>query len=96
MSLGKSVNIGVLGFAHAHVGMYIAQWQQESDMGVRVIAGWDHDSARAESNCSAWQLERIDNVDALLSRDDLTAVLIGAETAFHADLVELAANAGKA
>jgi predicted dehydrogenase len=96
MGIGKSVNIGVLGFAHAHVGMYITRWQQEPDMGVRVIAGWDHDSARAESSCNAWQLERIDNVDALLSRNDLTAVLIGAETAFHADLVELAANAGKA
>lgn len=96
MSLGKSVNIGVLGFAHAHVGMYIARWQQEPEMGVRVIAGWDHDSARAKSSCNAWQLECIDSVNALLSRNDLSAVLIGAETAFHADLVESAANAGKA
>jgi predicted dehydrogenase len=65
-------------------------------MGVRVVAGWDHDAARAESNCTNFGIERVDSAEALLSRPDIGAVVITSETSMHAALVEQAASAGKA
>ena len=42
--------VGILGFAHAHVEAYCRRWRDEPDMGVRVVAGWDHDSVRRAGN----------------------------------------------
>lgn len=88
--------IGILGFAHGHVGMYISRWNAEPELGVKVVAGWDHDSARAESSCSNFGIVSEPSAEALLSRADIDAVAITVETSMHADLVEKAAAAGKA
>jgi predicted dehydrogenase len=40
------IRIGVLGFAHGHVPMYCSRWREKPELGVRVVAGWDHDAAR--------------------------------------------------
>ena len=89
------MNIGILGFAHGHVGMYISRWRDQPEMGIRVVAGWDHDPVRSEANCTSFGLEKAESVEALL-RSDIEAVVIAAETSMHADLVEQAAEAGKA
>ncbi|HET6456131.1 MAG TPA: Gfo/Idh/MocA family oxidoreductase [Armatimonadota bacterium] len=89
------MKIGILGFAHGHVGMYISRWRDQPEMGIRVVAGWDHDAARAEANCANFGIERAESVEKLLSAD-IDAVVIAAETSMHADLVEQAAEAGKA
>jgi len=89
-------NVGILGFAHGHVGMYCARWRETPEMGVRVVAGWDHDAARAEGNCANFGIGRAESVQELLGREDVDAVVIAAETSMHADLVEQAAEAGKA
>lgn len=89
------MNIGILGFAHGHVGMYISRWRDQPEMGIKVVAGWDHDPARAEANCTSFGLEKAESVEALL-RSDIEAVVIAAETSMHADLVVQAAEAGKA
>lgn len=92
----SDIRIGILGFAHGHVGMYINRWRELPEMGVQVVAGWDHDADRADSNCAAFGLDKMDSVEALLSRPDIDAVVIASETSMHADLVEQAADAGKA
>ncbi|MHB1002185.1 MAG: Gfo/Idh/MocA family protein [Armatimonadota bacterium] len=92
----KEIGIGILGFAHGHVNMYCAQWKQKPELGIKVIAGWDHDANRAESNCSNFGIYQAKSADDLLARDDVDAVVIASETSMHADLVELAAYAGKA
>ncbi|HET6453705.1 MAG TPA: Gfo/Idh/MocA family oxidoreductase [Armatimonadota bacterium] len=89
------MNIGILGFAHGHVGMYISRWRDQPEMGINVVAGWDHDAARAEANCTSFGIDRAESVEALLD-SDIEAVVIAAETSMHADLVERAAEAGKA
>ena len=76
--------------------MYCDRWRAQPEMGVRVVAGWDHDAARAEGNCANFGLQQAESVEALLGRGDIDAVVIGAETSMHADLVEQAAAAGKA
>lgn len=89
------IGVGILGFAHGHVGMYCAHWNARRELGVKVTAGWDHDAARADENSRNFGCERMESSDALLARDDIQAVVIAAETSMHADLVEKAASAGK-
>jgi predicted dehydrogenase len=92
----NEIRIGILGFAHGHVGMYCARWREHPEMGVRVVAGWDHVADRAAANCSGNGIDCEPTVEALLARSDIDAVAIAAETSMHADLVEQAAAAGKA
>lgn len=91
-----TIGVGILGFAHGHVGSYCARWRDEPELGVRVVAGWDHDPERLDPSAAQFGLEAASDVDELLARADVEAVVIGAETARHADLVEQAAAAGKA
>ncbi len=87
---------GILGFAHGHVGMYCGEWKAMPRDRVQLVAGWDHDVSRATKSCTQFGLEREESVASLLKRSDVNAVVIGAETSMHADLVEQAAAAGKA
>ncbi|MFW6060854.1 MAG: Gfo/Idh/MocA family protein, partial [Phycisphaeraceae bacterium] len=91
-----TARIGILGFAHGHVNAYCKQWRQMPSMEARVVAGWDHDADRLAQAVEAHQIEAADDASALLRRDDIDAVVVAAETAHHADLVEQAAAAGKA
>src|SRR5206468_2154719 len=86
-----AVKVSVLGFAHGHVGVYCDQWKTSAD--VKVVAGWDHDRSRAENAKAKYQVEIFATPQAAIERAD--AVLIGAETSLHADLVEAAAAAQK-
>ncbi|REE81210.1 putative dehydrogenase [Paenibacillus taihuensis] len=91
----ETKGVGVLGFAHGHVNVYCEEWKN-AELGVKVLAGWDHDAARLETARGAFGLEGHEDVNELLQRDDIDAVVIGAETSRHADLIELAASHGKA
>jgi predicted dehydrogenase len=92
----SEVGIGILGFAHGHVHAYCEQWLADPGMGVRPVAGWDHDPERATQGCERHGIPRAPCVPALLARDDIHAVVIASETSLHADLAEQAAAAGKA
>ena len=88
--------VGILGFAHGHVMAYGGAWVKNPEMGVKIVAGWDHDHARL-TNCAA-QLGGIgitSTPDQLLALD-IDAVVISSETSYHAGLIEAAAAAGKA
>lgn len=87
-----SINIGILGFAHGHVNGYLGAWREHPEYGVTAVAGWDHDAGRLGQAVEQYGLDRCDDAEALLGRDDIQAVLITAETAHHAALVEKAAG----
>ena len=91
-----NTRVGILGFAHGHVEAYCRQWRQDEALGVKVVLGWDHDARRAEKSAADFQLARASSVDALVENPAIDAVVIGAETSWHADLVEKSAAAGKA
>jgi predicted dehydrogenase len=78
------------------VGTYCARWRQGPELGVELVAGWDGDEARAAESCRRHGLQRAASPRELLAVSGLDAVVIGAETSRHAELVELAAAAGKA
>ncbi len=90
------LGVGILGFAHGHVGAYIAQWREHPEYGIDVVAGWDHDAARLEKSTTPLKLRACATVQELLDDAAVQAVVITSETARHADLVEQAAAAGKA
>lgn len=91
-----AISVGILGFAHGHVNSYCTRWREEPVLGINVIAGWDHDAARLNDASVAFGIETVADAAALLARNDISAVVIAAETSRHAELVELAAAAGKA
>jgi len=91
-----TIGIGILGFAHGHVNSYCTRWRDEPQLDVRALAGWDHEPERLERAAEQFGIDAVADVAELLARDDITAVVIAAETSRHAELVEQAAAAGKA
>ncbi len=89
------LNLGILGLAHGHVGVYCDQWRKHFSNDVHVVGGWDHDASRAAAAKEKYKLDVYASPGELLSRPGLDAVVIGAETSLHADLVEAAATARK-
>ena len=87
------IRVGILGFAHGHVHAYCAQWRDHPDLGVDLIAGWDHDVDRLAKAEETFGIQKCEKVSDLLRLVD--AVIIASETSWHAELVELAAAAGK-
>src|SRR5687768_17505770 len=85
-----ATRVAVLGFAHGHVGVYCDQWMKSGD--VRVVAGWDHDATRAAAAKAKYSVDLSATPQAAMA--DIDAVVIGAETSRHAELVELAALTG--
>jgi predicted dehydrogenase len=90
-----TINVGILGFAHGHVGMYCTQWKQNPALDMNLVAAWDYDAARLNKNSEAFGIQGYADVDEFLGRPDMPAVVIAAETSLHAEMVEKAAAAGK-
>jgi predicted dehydrogenase len=89
------MKLGVLGFAHGHVNTYCREWRAHPELGIEVVAGWDHDPERAAKAAKQQGVEIFDSPDALLEGAGIEAVVAAAETSLHAELVEKAAAAGK-
>ena len=88
------MKVGVLGFAHGHIGAYCREWREKPALGVEVVAGWDLDAERLRKAAEDFGLSPCATVPGLLAQVD--AVVITSETSLHAGLVEQAAEAGKA
>jgi len=87
------MNLAIIGFAHGHVDAYASEIRRMDD--ARIAAGWDHDAQRGAARCEAHGCEFVPDLERLLGREDIRGVIIGSETAHHADHVEAAARAGK-
>jgi predicted dehydrogenase len=81
--------IGILGVAHLHVDAYIGNLRAA---GAEVVGVHDHDVTRARIWGAKFGVAVSEDLDALVNRVD--AVVVCAETAHHAALVERAAAAG--
>ena len=87
------IDLGILGFAHGHVGVYCDEWRKMPGSPVRIAIGWDYHAARLATAVETYGCAAADSPAAAIEPCD--AVVSGAETAMHADLVEFAAAAGK-
>ena len=90
-----TIGVGILGFAHGHVNSYCQKWRERPELGVHVVAGWDHDPARIKTAADTHGLIPYADVSELIANKDVQAVVISSETSLHAELVEQAAEAGK-
>ena len=87
--------IGILGFAHGHINAYCGRWRNELSDQVELVAGWDHDAERLTNAAVTHGFTASESLEQLLSQSDIDAIVIGSETAFHAEHVEAAAAAKK-
>ncbi|OZB92213.1 hypothetical protein CJP46_25080 [Paenibacillus sp. XY044] len=92
--MDRTIGLGILGFAHGHINAYIEEWKNP-EHGIKVVAGWDHDLKRLDAGSKSFKINPYSSTKELLSRSDIQAVVIAAETSMHAELVELAAACGK-
>jgi predicted dehydrogenase len=90
-----SIKVGIIGFTHGHILSICDEWQKKKELGIEVAAGWDHDATQLQDAVQKFGLQPYTNLDDLLSRSDIPAVVITTETSLHAEMVERAAAAGK-
>jgi predicted dehydrogenase len=87
------IRLGVVSFAHGHVNAYVETIAQFDD--AVVVAAWDDDAERGQTQCAKFGLEWEPDLDALLARTDIDAVFVTSPTNQHAAHVVAAARAGK-
>ncbi|WP_020579317.1 Gfo/Idh/MocA family protein [Actinopolymorpha alba] len=89
----EPVRIGVISFAHAHVNAYLTTIAGLD--GAVAVAGWDDDRDRGQEGCRRFGLSFEADLDQLLARTDIDAVIVTSPTNKHAEHVVAAAAAGK-
>lgn len=87
------LRVGVLSHAHGHVSMYCQVMRNYED--ADVVACWDDIPERGQAVASQHGFVYRDTPQAIVEDPEIDAVMIGIETNRHADMVELAAGAGK-
>jgi len=88
--------VAILGCAHGHARMYAEVWRRTPRLGVRPLMVWDRQEDRAKAFAEPLGLPTAPSLEAALHHTGVEGVVIASETAFHAELVERAADAGKA
>jgi len=89
----EKIHIGVLSHAHGHINTYCNELMHFDD--VELVATWDDDDERGRTNAQKFGLDFCSTPEGVVTNNKIDTVMIGVETNRHADLVELAARAGK-
>lgn len=87
------IRLGIVSFAHQHNYGFAAG--ALTLPGVSISAVWDADPEIGAAAAVQFGTDFEPNLDALLARDDIDAVIIGSENINHAPHTIAAANAGK-
>ena len=88
------IGIGVLSWAHGHIGAYAGMIRGFDD--ARLVACWDDNTERGHANAERLGIPYSEDLGKVLGNPEVECVMIGSETNKHADLCEAAASAGKA
>ena len=87
------LRVAVVGAWHVHAGDYARQTVAHAD--TELVAVWDDDAARGATLAEQYGVELVDDLPALLARDDLDAVTITTSTVAHREVIGQAIAAGK-
>ena len=92
--MNNRVRIGMLSFAHGHVGVYARELARRDD--AELTACWDADTGRMHAMADEYGMQPEPDLDRFLDRSDFECVIIGSETAHHARHAVKALRHGKA
>jgi len=87
------MKIAVLSFAHMHAYSYANALSQID--GAQLAAVWDSDASRGAKAAEQFHAEFYADINDVLRKDDIEAVIVCSENVYHRQLVEAAAKAGK-
>ena len=96
----RPLSVALLGFWHVHAAGYAADVLARDD--ARLVAAWDPDPALAREGLAgvpaegiAAEVDVLDDLDSLLARGDVDAVIVTTATAQHREVILAAVRAGK-
>ena len=87
------IGIGVLSFAHGHVGSYVDVMKAFDD--VKLVSAYDDNEERGKATCERAGMRYTPHVEDVLGDAEVEAVMVGVETNRHGELCVAAAEAGK-
>jgi len=87
------IKVAMLSKWHVHASGYANQLKNSGK--VEITCVWDDDTARGEAWAKELGCEFVADLDALLARDDVEAVICDTPTTAHHDVLIKAAKAGK-
>lgn len=87
------VRVAMLSFAHVHAPGYAEQVARHPE--AELVAVWDEDPVRGQEEATKRGLPFFADLDALLARPDVDAVVVDAPTVLHTEVITKAARAGK-
>ena len=89
----KMIKVAMLSKWHVHASGYASQLKNSGK--VEITCLWDDDTARGEAWAQELGCEFVADLDALLAREDVEAVICDTPTTAHHDILIKAAKAGK-
>ncbi|CAM4010337.1 Gfo/Idh/MocA family oxidoreductase [Paenibacillus alkaliterrae] len=87
------IRIGKISYWHVHAWDYTKQAQEHP--GTEIVAVWDEIAERGQAAAGKLDVPFYSNLDEMLNRDDIDAVIVDAPTAMHQEVMVAAARAGK-
>ncbi|WP_138752649.1 Gfo/Idh/MocA family protein [Paenibacillus sinopodophylli] len=87
------IRIGKISYWHVHAWDYTKQAQEHP--GTEIVAVWDEIAERGQAAASKLGVDFHANLNDLLARDDIDAVIVDAPTNRHQEVIVAAAKAGK-
>lgn len=87
------IRMGKISYWHVHAWDYTKQAQEHP--GTEIVAVWDEIAERGQAAAGKLGVSFYENLDEMLNRDDIDAVIVDAPTARHQEVMVAAARAGK-
>lgn len=87
------IRIGKISYWHVHAWDYTKQAQEHP--GTEIVAVWDEIAERGQAAAEKLGASFYENLDEMLKRDDIDAVIVDAPTVRHQEVMVAAARAGK-
>ncbi|MBB6732623.1 Gfo/Idh/MocA family protein [Cohnella zeiphila] len=87
------IRIAILSYWHVHAKDYARQAAQHPDAAITAL--WDEDPVRGRAQAEALGVPYYGNLEELLAKPDIDAVIVTAPTTMHREVLTAAAEAGK-
>ncbi|MFD2114424.1 Gfo/Idh/MocA family protein [Paenibacillus yanchengensis] len=87
------IRIGKISYWHVHAWDYTNQALQHED--TEIVAVWDEIVERGEASANKLGVPFVANLNEMLARPDIDAVIVDAPTNIHTEVILAAAKAGK-